>query len=172
MLAVTFLFCFLFARFLYVQVIWSEELNYRALDQWTRELPIVAERGKITDRNGVVLADNSTAYSVYARSNAVKDKEKTSYLLAEVLGQEQSVLYEKMTKKKASEVTVAKRVDKATIEALSKLSLDGVYYSRDNIRQYPKGDTLSQVIGFTSIDNVGTTGLEKYYNDYLSGTNG
>ena len=172
MLAVTFLFCFLFARFLYVQVIWSEELNYRALDQWTRELPIVAERGKITDRNGVVLADNSTAYSVYARSNAVKDKEKTSYLLADVLGKEQNALYEKMTKKKASEVTVAKRVDKATIEALSKLSLDGVYYSRDNIRQYPKGDTLSQVIGFTSIDNVGTTGLEKYYNDYLSGTNG
>ncbi len=172
MLAVTFLFCFLFARFLYVQVIWSEELNYRALDQWTRELPIVAERGKITDRNGVVLADNSTAYSVYTRSNAVKDKEKTSYLLADVLGKDQSALYEKMTKKKASEVTVAKRVDKATIEALSKLSLDGVYYSRDNIRQYPKGNTLSQVIGFTSIDNVGTTGLEKYYDDYLSGTNG
>ena len=76
-LAVTFLFCFLCARFFYVQVIWNEELNYRALDQWTREIPIVAERGKITDRNGVVLADNSTAYTVYARSNAVTDKEKT-----------------------------------------------------------------------------------------------
>ena len=72
-----------------------------------------------------------------------------------------------MTKKKASEVTVAKRVDKLKIEALSQLSLDGVYYSRDNIRWYPKGNTLSQVIGFTSIDNIGTTGLEKYYNKAL-----
>ena len=92
--------------------------------------------------------------------------------MADVLEVGQSALYEKMTKKKASEVTVAKRVDKIKIEALSQLSLDGVYYSRDNIRQYPKGNTLSQVIGFTSIDNVGTTGLEKYYNEYLSGSNG
>lgn len=155
-----------------MQVIWSEDLNYRALDQWTRELPIVAERGKITDRNGVVLADNATAYSVYARSNAVKDKKKTAKALSEVLGQEYDNLYDKMTKKKASEVTLARRVEKTKIEALSQLSLDGVYYARDNIRQYPKGNTLSQVIGFTSIDNVGTTGVEKYYDQYLAGKNG
>ena len=77
-----------------------------------------------------------------------------------------------MTKKKASEVTLARRVEKTKIEALSQLSLDGVYYARDNIRQYPKGNTLSQVIGFTSIDNVGTTGVEKYYDQYLAGKNG
>lgn len=171
-MAATFLFCFLFARFFYVQIIWSEELNYRALDQWTRELPIVAERGKITDRNGVVLADNSTAYTVYARSNAVKDKAQTSYALAEVLQKDQTTIYEKLTKKKASEITVAKRVEKSRIEALSQLSLDGVYYARDNVRQYPKGNALSQVLGFTSADNVGTTGIEKYYDGYLSGTKG
>ncbi len=171
-MAATFLFCFLFARFFYVQIIWSEELNYRALDQWTRELPIVAERGKITDRNGVVLADNSTAYTVYARSNAVKDKAQTSYALAEVLQKDQTTIYEKLTKKKASEITVAKRVEKSRIEALSQLSLDGVYYARDNVRQYPKGNALSQVLGFTSADNVGTTGIEKYYDSYLSGTKG
>lgn len=155
-----------------MQIIWSEELNYRALDQWTRELPIVAERGKITDRNGVVLADNSTAYTVYARSNAVKDKAQTSYALAEVLQKDQTTIYEKLTKKKASEITVAKRVEKSRIEALSQLSLDGVYYARDNVRQYPKGNALSQVLGFTSADNVGTTGIEKYYDGYLSGTKG
>ena len=68
---------------MYVQVFWSEELNYRALDQWTRELPIVAQRGKITDRNGVVLADNTPAYTIYARSNAIKDKGNTAMLLAD-----------------------------------------------------------------------------------------
>ena len=85
-LAITFLFLFLLARFFYVQVIWQEELNYRALDQWTRELPIIAERGKILDANGVVLADNDTAYTVYARSNAVQDKTATAALLAQALG--------------------------------------------------------------------------------------
>ncbi len=171
-IAVTFLFCLLCGRFFYVQVLWSEELNYRALDQWTRELPIVAQRGKITDRNGVVLADNSTAYTVYARSNAVKDKEKTSTLLAGALDTDGQTLYEKLTKKKASEVTLAKKVGKETVEKITELNLDGVYYSRDNVRYYPKLDSLCQVLGFTSSDNVGTTGLEKYYDSYLSGKNG
>lgn len=171
-MAITFLFCFLGIRFFYVQVIWSEELGYRALDQWTRELPIVAERGKITDRNGVVLADNTTAYTVFARSNAVKDKENTALQLSQCLDAEYQSLYEKLTKKKASEVTIAKKVDKSYVEKLSVQNLDGIYYSRDNVRTYPKNDALSQVVGFTSSDNVGLTGLEKYYNTYLSGKNG
>ena len=171
-MAVTFLFCFLFARFFYVQIVWSGELNYRALDQWTRELPIIAKRGNITDRNGVVLADNSTAYTIYARSNAIKNKAETASLLASVLGLEETTIYEKLTKKKASEVTIAKRVSKAEIEKLSQLALDGVYYARDNVRQYPQEDVLCQVLGFTSSDNIGATGIEKYYNEYLSGKNG
>ena len=171
-LAVTFLFCFLMARFFYVQVLWREELNYRALDQWTRELPIVAKRGVITDRNGVVLADNSTAYTVYARSNAVQNKENTAIILADTLLLDKTKLYDKLTKKKASEVTIAKKIDKAEIEKLAQLSLEGVYYARDNVRVYPKNNTLCQVLGFTSSDNIGVTGIEKYYNEYLTGKNG
>ena len=155
-----------------MQVIWSEELNYRALDQWTREIPVVAERGKITDRNGVTLAENSTAYTVFARSNAIVDKSATSKLLAQTLDLDFETVYEKLTKKKASEVTIAKKIDKSHVEQIASLPLDGVYYSRDNIRQYPKGDALCQVLGFTSSDNVGTTGIEKYYDEYLSGKNG
>ena len=165
-LAITFLFCFLFCRFFYVQVLWQEELNYRALDQWTREIPIVAERGKVTDRNGVVLADNTTAYTVYARSNAVNDKQQTARTLAQALDKDENEIYDKLTKKKASEVTVAKKVDKAQVETLAGSEIEGVYYSRDNIRFYPKESALCQVLGFTSSDNVGTTGIEKYYDTY------
>lgn len=155
-----------------MQVVWSEELNYRALDQWTREIPIAAERGKITDRNGVVLADNTTAYTVFARANAITDKKQTATLLAQTLEIEETEVYEKLTKKKVSEITVAKRVEKSKIEKLSALSLEGVYYSRDNIRQYLKQDALCQILGFTSTDNTGTTGIEKYYNEQLAGKNG
>ena len=171
-MAITFLFLSLAVRFFYIQVFWSEELNYRAMDQWTREIPIVAERGKVVDRNGVVLADNNTAYSVFARSNAVKEVEKTAETLSGILGVDQIKLYDKLTKKKASEVTLAKKVDKSIVEKLSTANLDGIYYARDNVRFYPKNDALCQVLGFTSTDNVGTTGVEKYYDEYLSGKNG
>ena len=171
-LAVTFLFVFLCGRFFYVQVIWQDELGYRALDQWTREIPIVAKRGDIVDRNGVALVQNDTVYTVFARSNALTDVEKTAKLLAETLGKDESKTYETLTKRKASEITVAKKVGKAQIENLSALQLDGVYFSRDNVRIYPKNETLCQVLGFTSYDGSGTTGIEKYYDAYLSGKNG
>ena len=171
-MAITFLFCFLAARFLYVQVFWQEELLARALDQWTREIPIDAERGLITDRNGVTLADNSTAYTVYARANAVTEKEATAKRLAELLKIDGGRLLEKLNTVKASEITVAKQIEKERIAALAEAALDGVYYSRDNVRKYPKGSLLCQVLGFTSSDGVGASGLEKYYDKYLSGTDG
>ncbi len=171
-IAITFLFCFLCGRFFYVQVAWQEELAYRALDQWTREIPLVAERGLITDRNGEVLVENDTAYTVYARSNAVKDKAGTAERLATALQLDGEALLKKLTTVKASEITVARRVEKSRIANLTAQGLDGVYYSRDNLRYYPQGELLCQVLGFTSSDNTGTTGLEKYYDKYLAGKNG
>lgn len=171
-MAITFLFLFIAGRYLYVQVIWQDWLLYKALDQWTREIPIVARRGEITDRNGTLLVENQTAYTVFVRGNAVKDKKITAKKLANVLDVDENALYEKLTKKKASEITVAKRVDKEKISNLAKISIDGVYYSRDNMRAYPREDVLCQVLGFTSSDNIGVTGIEKYYEETLSGKRG
>ncbi len=171
-MAITFLFLFILGRYLYVQVIWQDWLLYKALDQWTREIPIIAKRGDITDRNGAMLVENQTAYTVFVRGNAVKDKASTAKQLSNVLEIDENALYEKLTKKKASEITVAKKVDKSKISKLAKLSIDGVYYSRDNARTYPRNDTLCQVLGFTSSDNIGVTGIEKYYDQTLSGKKG
>ena len=98
-LAFLLLFSVLFSRFFYVQVLWQEELNYRALDQWTRELPIIAKRGKITDRNGVVLADNKTAYTVFARANAIENKENAAKMLAQIFSVSETEIYQKLTKR-------------------------------------------------------------------------
>ena len=170
--AITFLFCILAGRFFYVKVVWSGQLGYRALDQWMREIPVVAERGLVTDRNGVVLAENNTSYTVFARSNAVKDKTGTARLLSDWRGVDGDTLLKKLESVKASEITVARHVGKGAIETLAEANPEGVYYSRDNTRVYPKGDSLCQVLGFTSTDNSGTTGIEKYYDKYLAGTNG
>lgn len=171
-MAITFLFCILCARFFYVQVAWSGDLAGKAMDQWTREIPVIAERGKIVDRNGELLADNGTAYTVFARSNAVKDAEYTAKKLAETLSLDYDKIYDALTGKRASEITVAKRVSKEAVGKLAETPLSGVYYSRDNTRSYPHGETLCQTIGFTSSDNTGSAGIEKYYESYLRGTDG
>ena len=162
----------IFARFFYLQVVDGEHLRYLALDQWTREIPVVAARGRITDRNGVVLADNRTAYSVFVRPNAVEDARLTAETLASLLGAEESALYERITSSHVSELTVAKHIERAAAEQLEAHDLPGVYYAQDNVRVYPYGELLSRVLGFTSVDNTGLTGLEKYYDRYLAGTDG
>lgn len=155
-----------------MQVAWSGELAGRAIDQWTREIPVIAERGEITDRNGELLAGNATKYTVFARSNAVKNAENTAKKLSETLGVPYETVLKKLTGKKASEVTVAKKAEKEAVQKLAGLSLNGVYFSRDNERTYPKSDFLSQVIGFTSSDNTGAAGIEKYYDSFLRGKDG
>ena len=159
-------------RFLFVQVISAEKLRYLALDQWTREIPVVAERGEIYDRNGILLAGNISSYTVFARPNAVKDKEKTAKILSEIFELDYAELLDSLTHSKVSELTIARHVEKELIERLSETELPGVYYARDNTRTYPYSDMLSQVLGFTSSDNTGLTGIEKYYDKYLAGQDG
>ncbi len=171
-IAVTFLFLFVLGRLLYVQVIWGEELQEKAIDQWTREIPIVARRGKIVDSNGVVLADNDDTYTVFVRKRAVSDITSLCEKFSEVLGVNYDYIYERLTKTSSSEVTVKKQVKKELIDSLLKCNFSGVYYSRDNSRVYPYGDFLTSVMGFTSTDGKGQSGLELYYDKYLSGING
>ena len=155
-----------------MQVFWKEELLYRALDQWTREIPVVAERGSIYDRNGELLAGNSTAYSVYARANAVEDAEGTARVLSQLLGASYEETAKKLSDRSRSEITLVKQAEKSLVEKLEGLDLKGIYYSRDNKRIYPYGSLASQVIGFTSMGNEGTTGIERYYDQFVAGENG
>ena len=170
-MAITFLFLLLIGKFFYVQVISEKKLGYRALDQWTRELPLIAERGTISDRNGTILAGNAPSYSVFVRRNAVVDKTETCRVLAEVLGLDETFLRLRMDSN-VSELTVARQVSKDTAERLGRYVLPGVYYAADNTRVYPYGDLACQVLGFTSSDMSGVSGIEKYYDKYLKGTNG
>ena len=172
MLAITFLFCIFLGRFLYIQLIWEDELHYLALDQWTREIPVNAGRGLIVDANGELLAGNRAGYGVYARASAVEDPEGAATLLADTLGTTYETLYEKLTDRSRSEIVLARRTTKEVVEALAEHEVKGVYYARNDERVYPYGALASQVIGFTAFDRSGTTGVEGYYNAYLAGENG
>ncbi len=159
-------------RFFYIQVIWEDELHYRALDQWTREIPVNAGRGKIVDRNGELLAGNRQRFGIYARASAVEDAEKSAEMLAKELGASYDEIYQKLTDRSRSEIVIVRRADKELVESIEKTEMKGVYYARNDERVYPHGALASQVIGFTAFDRAGTTGIESYYNAYLAGENG
>lgn len=171
-IAITFLFLFLVGRIFYVQVVWGEDLQEKAIDQWTREIPIVAQRGKIVDTNGVVLSGNADTYTVFVRKRAVKDVEKLANALSTCLDIEYQKVLDRLTTTVSSEVTIKKQVKKEQIANLLDQNFSGVYYSRDNSRVYPYNELLSTVLGFTSTDGKGQSGLELYYDKYLSGING
>ena len=171
MLLIAFSFAAVFAKLAFVMVANSEELGVKAASQWMRDVPTEAVRGKILDRNGVVLADTTTQYTVYVRPNALTDKEAVAQLLCTVFGYDFEETYAKISGH-ASEITVARGVTKEQLNALISSGQSGIYYGEDNLRTYPYGDFLTQALGFTGFDGNGQTGLEAYYDKYLTGTDG
>ena len=170
--AIAFLFCLFLGRFFYVQLVWERELLARAVDQWTRELPVAPERGNIFDASGELLAGNTAAYTLYARANAVKDAEKTARALSSLLPLSCESLLAKLSDRSSSEIVLLRRAEKETVAAVEGTNLQGIYYARDNRRVYPYGALSSQVLGFSSSDGAGLTGIEKQYDGYLAGTKG
>ncbi len=106
-----FLFAALIGRLIYIEVITSSDLQAKAMEQWMRDVPLQAERGEIYDRNGVLLADSETVYTVYARPMSVSNKAKTASILAETLGLDKETVYSKLHSR-ISEITIAKKVTK------------------------------------------------------------
>ena len=168
------LFVFIILRVFYIQVFDYKKLNEYASDLWSRDLPIEANRGLILDRNGVVLADNLTTTSLVLIPNQIKDKEKATESLAEIL----NVSYEEMKKhvyKKTSIERVhpeGRRLSYDIAEKISNLKLAGVYLVKEAKRYYPYGNLLSHSLGYVGIDNQGLSGLELQYDKYLTGKSG
>ncbi len=171
LLLVVFLFVAVFIKMFAVIILDGGKLQMKAIDQWLRDLPTDAPRGSILDRNGNVLASTSTRYNLYVRPSATSDKPAVAKLLSNVLGYDYEKTLEKISKR-TSEVTVATQVTKEQLNTVYESGLSGIYYSEDNHRYYPYGDFMTQVLGFCSTDGFGQTGLEAYYNKYLTGVNG
>lgn len=170
--AVTFIFLFIFGKTFFVTVVEGEFLREKAIDQWTRELPVKAVRGTITDKNGVVLVGNSGTYCVYVRTRCVLNPQRVAKILSDIFNLDYNTLYEKICKKSTSEITVCRQCDDKTIDILREQEIDGVYFAPDNTRVYPFNEMLCQTLGYTSVDGTGQSGIEKYYDRYLRGTDG
>ena len=172
MTLIAFLFCVVVGKLFYVQLVDGQKLSAKALDQWTRDLPLVARRGGVYDRNGILLAGTNTSYSLYARPVEVEDAPSIAECVSEVLGLAYEKVLAKVSKSGVSEVTVAKKMTKEQMLAIQEKGLAGLYFSRDIARYYPYGDLMCQLLGFTNVDTYGQTGVELYYDTYLRGVDG
>lgn len=169
---ISFIFCLLFARLFFIQIINGEKLQAKATDQWTRDLTLVAPRGTIYDSTGASLAVSYTTYNIYVRAREVENPSYVSSFLSETLDLKFSNVYEKVTKKNISEVLIKMQVDIETAEIIYNKKLNGVFLAESVGRYYVYGDLLTQLLGFVSVDNVGQSGIEAYYNDLLCGQDG
>ncbi len=150
----------------------NKMLTARAAEQWTRDLPINAKRGTITDCNGASLAESYSSYDVYVRASMVKDPVKVASLLANSIGLNYEETFKKVTNVLVSESLIKLQVESSVAKKLIDANLSGIMLSENNKRYYPYGDLLTQVLGFTTIDNVGQAGIELYADKYLKGTKG
>ena len=162
------------ARVFYIQVFSYGKLNNLAESLWSRELPISADRGEIVDCNGVVLATNITTTSLVVIPNQIEDKEDAAKKISDILGSDYEDMLAHLSKKTSIERVhpEGRQLDYETAEAIDALKIDGVYLVKESKRYYPYDDLLSHVLGYVGIDNQGLSGLELYYNDYLTGEDG
>lgn len=174
LIVVFLVFLAIIVRVFYIQVISYKKLDSLADNLWSRNLPISADRGKITDRKGRVLADNITTVSLVFIPNQIKDKEKVSKDIAEILNVDYKVIYEHANKKSSIERVhpEGRQLSYEIAEKIEDLNYDGVYLLKESKRYYPYGDLLSHVLGYVGIDNQGLSGIELEYDKYLTGKSG
>ena len=167
----TCIFVLLFGRLIYLMVWRAEHYSQLATDLHERERSIKAARGRILDRNGVVLADNKTVCTVSVIYNQIEDSEAVINMLVKELE-----LSEEYVRKRVEKYTSIERiksnVDKAVGDRIREYDMAGVKVDEDYKRYYPYGDLASKVLGFTGGDNQGIIGLEVVYDTYLEGKAG
>lgn len=157
----------------YVQFFLGNLLTDGAKELWSRDIPFEPERGEIVDRNGVPLATNVSAPTVYVVPRQIKDPADAAEKLAAVLNMSKEKAYQLITKRQSSvKIPEGRKISHEKAKEIRALEIEGIYIGEDSKRHYPFGNYLSHVLGFSGIDNQGLMGLELYYDEELKGKKG
>ncbi|MCI8799824.1 MAG: peptidoglycan glycosyltransferase [Lachnospiraceae bacterium] len=165
------IFVILFGRLVYLCVWRADHYSRLATDLHERERSIKAARGRIIDRNGVVLADNRTVCTVSVIYNQIEEPEKVIEILSTELDLTEDYVRKRVEKYSSME-RIKSNVDKALGDKIREYDLAGVKVDEDYKRYYPYDDLASKVLGFTGSDNQGIIGLEVIYDKYMEGKAG
>lgn len=158
-------------RLLELQAFRGDVLASAAVDQRTRTVTILADRGAITDRNGAPLATTVEARHLTADQTLIADPYRTAQDLAPYLGMQVSQIAERLMGDRRF-VYVAKDLTPETWRSIDELGLSGIFSERTTKRIYPAGEVGANVVGFVGAEGEGLAGIEYALNDTLAGVDG
>jgi len=169
-------FVVLAARAAYVQVIGNDFFQRQGEVRFARTLELPANRGRIFDRNGLILASSVVAPSIWAIPEdierddpAVKAKLKQ---VAKLLGMAQKDFDKKLADEDKTFVWVQRQVDEPIAKQIAALDIKGLYQRKEYKRQYPEGEAAAHVVGFTNVEDHGQEGIELAFDKDLAGKAG
>ena len=165
-------------RLFWLQLRASDRYTQRALGQQLRDTIVPADRGRIYSADGVLLAANSSCWTLRASPREMPE-EKLSLAaqgLAKILELDEAALLEKFSQRRSNDCLLRYRVDRSMADQVRDFceenNITGIRINQDSRRWYPQGEFLASVLGFTNVDNAGVSGLELEYDDLLTGENG
>ena len=159
-------------RAAYVQVFGNDFFQRQGEVRYARTLELPANRGKIFDRNGLLLASSVVAQSIWAIPEDVDKADPKLRELAKLLEMPLAELRKRLSNEDKTFVWIKRQVDEPVARKIAELGIKGVYQRREYKRQYPEGEAAAHVVGFTNVEDRGQEGVELAFNQQLAGKNG
>jgi cell division protein FtsI (penicillin-binding protein 3) len=169
-------FVMLAGRAAYVQVFNNSFFQRQGEVRFARTLELPANRGRILDRNGLILASSVVAPSIWAIPEDIEreDPEVRAKLkqVAKLLEMPQKDFDKKLEDEDKTFVWIKRQVDEPIAKQIAAMNLKGIYQRKEYKRQYPEGEAAAHVVGFTNVEDNGQEGIELSFNKELAGKAG
>jgi cell division protein FtsI (penicillin-binding protein 3) len=162
----------LVVRAAYVQVVDNAFFKRQGNVRFVRNLDLPANRGRILDRNGNILASSVPVPSIWASPEDIERDPAKLKALAKLLGMSQNELDKKLGDDDKNFVWLKRQVDESVAKQIAALKIKGVYDRKEYKRIYPEGESVAHVVGFTNVENIGQEGVELTFNHQLGGKPG
>ena len=170
--AIALAFCGLAARAAYIQVVANDFFQRQGEVRFARTLELPANRGRILDRNGLILASSVAAPSIWAIPEDVEISKPQQKQLARLLEIPEVELAKKLENEDKSFVWLRRQVEEPVAKEIAALNIKGIYQRKEYKREYPEGEAAVHVVGFTNVEDLGQEGVELTFNQQLAGKNG
>ena len=160
------------ARAAYIQVFNNDFFQRQGEVRYSRTLELPANRGRILDRNGLILASSVPSPSIWAIPEDVELDEAQRATLANLLELPVAELNKKLADEDKSFVWLKRHVEPERAKQIAQAGFKGIYQRTEFKRQYPEGEAAAHVVGFTNVEDKGQEGIELLYNSTLLGRAG
>ena len=162
----------LMARAAYVQVFDNAYYKRQGEVRFARTLSLPANRGRVLDRNGLLLASSVPAPSIWANPEDLERDPVKLKQLAKLLDMSQAELDKKLENEDKTFVWLRRQLEESVVKDILALDLKGVYSIKEYKRLYPEGEAAAHIVGFTNVEDKGQEGVEKVFQEALSGKAG